>query len=163
MLDGFIQYISSTKRYSQLTVRNYRHDAESFLRFCGYEDPYTPFTAELFDGSPQARETLKLKLQEWMMQRMDKAKIGAASMNRELSTLKSFFRYLQSTGELSYNAGARISMLRTPHRLPTFIPQPKMDNVIFCFFVAIHLIAMDKRTCSLLEKKSENLFFFCNF
>ena len=34
MIDAFITYIQAEKRFSALTVRNYRHDIESFVSWC---------------------------------------------------------------------------------------------------------------------------------
>ncbi|MEE0828729.1 MAG: site-specific integrase, partial [Alistipes finegoldii] len=38
MLADFIRYLEAERRYSPLTVRNYRHDIELFLAWLGISD-----------------------------------------------------------------------------------------------------------------------------
>ena len=37
LVDGFISYIEAERRYSPLTVRNYRRDIADFLEFIGVD------------------------------------------------------------------------------------------------------------------------------
>ena len=42
MIDAFVTYIQAEKRYSPLTVRNYRHDIELFLSWCALNAGISP-------------------------------------------------------------------------------------------------------------------------
>ena len=119
MIDRFIAYIEAERRYSPLTVRNYRHDIECFAAWwCDHRgrDSFAPSEVEAED------------VRERIMQRV--AQLKPTSVNRELSSLKSFFRYLRSRGVISSDILFRISALKTPHRLPTFVPETKMECVL---------------------------------
>ncbi len=123
MIDAFIAYLAAERRYSPLTVRNYRHDVESFAAWCcdraGIpKESFDPATVRLDD------------VREWIMHRMDDDRIKPASMNRELSSLKSYFRYLRMHGKVDRDVFKRISSLKTPHRLPAFVPETRMETVL---------------------------------
>lgn len=51
-------------------------------------------------------------------------------MNRELSSLKSFFRFLRMRKEVDSDIFINISSLKTPKMLPSFVPQTKMASVL---------------------------------
>ena len=122
MIDAFITYIQAEKRYSALTVRNYRHDIESFVSWCTsradnpQEFVLTRVTAE--------------DIREWIIHRMDEDKISAASMNRELSSLRSLFRYLRRENRITQDIFSRITTLRTPRKLPSFVPESRMEPLL---------------------------------
>ncbi|MBQ5753036.1 MAG: tyrosine-type recombinase/integrase [Alistipes sp.] len=119
MTDRFIAYIERERRYSPLTVRNYRHDIECFAAWwCDY------YGRQEFAPAEVTAEDVR----ERVMQRVEC--LAPASVNRELSSLKSFFRYLRSRGEVSSDIFKRVSQLKKPHRLPTFVPETKMESVL---------------------------------
>ena len=122
MIDAFITYIQAEKRYSALTVRNYRHDIESFVSWCTAraENP------QEFDLTRVTAEDIR----EWIIQRMDVDKISAASMNRELSSLRSLFKYLRRENLVTRDIFSRISTLRTPRKLPSFVPETRMEPLL---------------------------------
>ncbi len=122
MIDAFITYIQAEKRYSALTVRNYRHDIESFVSWCcsRADNP------QEFDLTRVTAEDIR----EWIIHRMDEDKISAASMNRELSSLRSLFRYLRRENRITQDIFSRITTLRTPRKLPSFVPESRMEPLL---------------------------------
>ena len=124
MIDAFITYIQAEKRYSALTVRNYRHDIESFVSWCCSRDD----NPQDFDLTRVTAEDIR----EWIIHRMDVDKIGAASMNRELSSLRSLFKYLRRENRVTKDIFSRITTLRTPHKLPSFVPETRMEPLLDC-------------------------------
>ena len=123
MINAFITYIQAERRFSALTVRNYRHDIESFAAWCASNAETTP---EIFDLTRVTAEDIR----EWICYRMDVDKISAASMNRELSSLRTFFRYLRRQNIVTKDIFARIGRLRTDRKLPTFVPETRMDDLL---------------------------------
>ena len=122
MIDAFITYIQAEKRYSALTVRNYRHDIESFVSWCK-ERADNP---QEFDLTRVTAEDIR----EWIIHRMDEDKISAASMNRELSSLRSLFKYLRRENRVTQDIFRRITTLRTPRKLPSFVPETRMEPLL---------------------------------
>ncbi|MBR2352249.1 MAG: tyrosine-type recombinase/integrase [Alistipes sp.] len=123
MIDAFITYIEAEKRYSPLTVRNYRHDLEAFAEWwCRRHGEETLG----FDVTRLCEEDMR----EWIMQRICDGGISAASMNRELSTLRSFMRFMRKKGVVDHDLFKRIAALKTPKRLPDFVPETRMEHVL---------------------------------
>ena len=123
MIDAFVTYIQAEKRYSALTVRNYRHDIESFALWCASN---AAKNSQEFDLTKVTAEDIR----EWITFRMESGEIKAASMNRELSSLRSFYKYLRSKGHVTKDIFARIKPLRTAHRLPSFVPESRMETLL---------------------------------
>lgn len=121
MIDRFIAYLEAERRLSALTVRNYRHDTEGFAAwFCQQRGVAT------FDATAVCSQDIS----DWIIYRLDTAKLKAASMNRELSSIKSLFAYLRKAGVISKDPTARIGSLKTPKVLPTFVPESRMEQML---------------------------------
>ena len=123
MIGAFITHIQAEKRYSALTVRNYRHDIESFATWCASN---AGISLEDFNLTSVTTEDIR----EWIIYRMEQCKIGAASMNRELSSLRSFYRYLRTHGHMTQDVFGRISTLKTARKLPSFVPETRMESLL---------------------------------
>ena len=76
MIADFVRYLEAERRYSPLTVRNYRHDVEQFLAWLGVDDARF---------EPQRITTDDIR--EWILYRTETGRVSAASMNREISSL----------------------------------------------------------------------------
>ena len=123
MIGAFITHIQAEKRYSALTVRNYRHDIESFAAWCASNAGISP---EDFNITKVTTEDIR----EWIIFRMEQCKISAASMNRELSALRSFYRYLRTHDHMTQDIFGRISTLKTARKLPSFVPETRMESLL---------------------------------
>ena len=123
MIDAFVTYIQAEKRYSALTVRNYRHDIETFATWCSER-------AGLTLGQFNPANVTKEDISDWIIHRMENGKISPASMNRELSSLRSFYKYLRCNGFVSNDLFATISALKTSRKLPTFVPESRMEGLL---------------------------------
>lgn len=121
MINRFIEYIESGKRYSKLTVRNYKRDILGFAEW--FNDR---IGLDKFDATKVSAEDIR----DWIIYRLDTAELSAASMNRELSSIKSLFSYLRRIGVVEKDITKRISSLKTPKVLPQFVPQSRMDELL---------------------------------
>lgn len=119
MLDKFIRYLEAERRYSPLTVRNYRRDVKAFLAWLGVDDA-------AFDPRRVTSEDIR----EWIVHRSEQGRLSAASINREVSSLRSFFRWLHRTGAVDRNVAKSVPSLRTSRRLPAFVPESRMSGIV---------------------------------
>ena len=119
MLDEFIRYLEAERRYSPLTVRNYRHDVEQFLAWLGCPD-----TGE------QLQRVTTDDIRAWILHRTEECHLGAASMNREVSSMRAFFRWLLARGVVERNVTQPVAALRTSRRLPVFVPETRMSGIV---------------------------------
>ena len=119
MIADFVRYLEAERRYSPLTVRNYRHDVEQFLAWLGVDDARF---------EPQRITTDDIR--EWILYRTETGRVSAASMNREISSLRALFRWLLRTGAVGRDVVHPIPSLRTSQRLPAFVPESRMNGIV---------------------------------
>lgn len=119
MLADFVRYLEAERRYSPLTVRNYRRDVERFMAWQGVDDDH-------FDPARITTEDIR----EWVIHRTEKGEVNAASMNRELSSLRTLFRWLLRTGAVGHDVTRPVSSLKTSQRLPAFVPESRMSSIV---------------------------------
>lgn len=117
-IERYIDYIESTRRYSPNTVKNYRRDIALLLEFMGTdEDGFDPATVTADD------------LREWIISLSEKG-MKPSSINRMISSCNSFFRYMLREKEIETNPFTKIQSLKTPKRLPAFIPENRMAALV---------------------------------
>ena len=119
MLDRFIRYLEAERRYSPLTVRNYRRDLERFFGWLGFDAAHD-----------DPRRITTDDIREWMIYRTEHDRVSANSMNREISSLRALFHWLQSRGLVERDVVKPVASLRTAHRLPAFVPESRMATVV---------------------------------
>ncbi|MDR2882364.1 MAG: tyrosine-type recombinase/integrase [Alistipes sp.] len=119
MIDTFITYLEAERRYSPLTVRNYRRDVEEFVAHLGIDDPA--------DFRPTLVSTDDIR--SWIVAMSDGRGLSSGAVNRAVSSLRSLFRWLRATGVVERDLFLKIPMLRAPKRLPVWIPEAKMGGI----------------------------------
>lgn len=119
MLDDFLTYLSAERRYSPLTVGNYRRDIGCFMKWLGVDD-------KEFDPDAIRREDV----QEWIMSLSESGRLGAATINCKVASLRAFWHWLLRTGRVERDVMNGVALLKTPHRLPKFVPETRMEQVL---------------------------------
>lgn len=118
MVEAYLKYIESGKRYSPNTVKSYRRDIGMLLDFLGVDESnFNPAIVTADD------------IREWIIS-LSEHGLKPTSINRMLSSSNSFFKYLQREGIIAKNPFLKISSLKTPSLLPAFIPERKMSALI---------------------------------
>ena len=136
MLNDFQRYLTTERRYSPLTVRNYIRDVERFAVWWSTERLKEEHREEPFDAAKVDRDHLR----EWIVWRSEEGegkapagrhvKLKAASLNRELCSLRAYFRFLTRRGVIAKDPAHAIAALRTPKRLPSFVPETRMETIV---------------------------------
>lgn len=67
-------------------------------------------------------------IRSFIASRIDEG-MAPSSVNRKLSALKSFFRYLVAREKISLNPAQRVTGPRKPKRLPVFVDESQMANL----------------------------------
>jgi integrase/recombinase XerC len=115
---GFLNHLKFEKRYSSHTVRAYADDLQAFH----------DFTALQFEVDfPQ--EITPQMIRSWMAS-LTVQKIQPRSINRKISSLKSFFKYCMVQGAITVNPVKSIQVLKTKKRLPSYIEQEQMEILL---------------------------------
>ncbi len=114
---AFLNYLSTEKRYSSHTVVSYQNDLSQFTSFIFPEKVTFP-----------TEEINYQHIRRWVAHLLE-LKIQPRSVTRKLSTLKSFFKYLQIQQVISVNPMTKITAPKTPKRLPVFITEDQLENL----------------------------------
>lgn len=118
-LQEFIDYIHIQKRYSSHTVLAYRNDLEQMQSF--FSDTYGMV------DSPSGISPMMIR--SWIVNLMENG-MDNRSVNRKISCLKSYFKWLIKENRISSNPMSKILSPKNSKRLPAFIEEEKM-NLLF--------------------------------
>ncbi len=121
VIDHFIDYLQAERRYSPLTVRNYRHDVESFLAWG---------EASTAEGNFSLLEVRATDVREWIMSLSDAHTMNNASINRTVASVRSMYKTLRRKQLIDRDIFAAVGSLRTAQRLPKFVPEGEMLEVV---------------------------------
>ncbi|WP_332732417.1 tyrosine-type recombinase/integrase [Flavihumibacter sp.] len=119
LLLDFIQYLRFEKRYSDHTIRAYQDDISSFKDFIRVEFE----TDDLKDASVSFVRTWLSTLKE------GKNSLGARSIGRKLSSLRSFYKYLLKKGFIRISPVANLSAPKVGKKLPVYVESDKAEEL----------------------------------
>lgn len=114
----FVQYLQFEKRYSLHTVRAYQDDLTQFNSFC----------TEQYDGL--SLEAISPSVIRSWLANMKEQGLEARSLNRKISSLKSFFRFHLRQGRIRQSPMSTVISPKMPRRLPVFIKEPEMEALL---------------------------------
>ena len=100
MIDKFLEYIQQEKRYSPNTITSYRKDLEDFLSFLMDRE-----------GLEDLQKAEKKMVRNFIVFLSEKG-LTKRSINRKISTLKSFYAFLQRISLISVSPVEGISTLK---------------------------------------------------
>jgi integrase/recombinase XerC len=113
--ERFFNYLTTEKRYSVNTITAYLTDIDQFSAFIQSEYQMTELT-----------QVTHQMVRSWIVFIMSNGN-SARTINRKLSALKTFFRFLRKEGVISDNPMQRILSPKTGKKLPEFVSQEQMD------------------------------------
>ncbi len=114
----FLTYITFQKRYSQNTILSYQNDLNSFFEFIFLE-------YKIGD----VKEITSQMVRSWLAS-LKENKASSKTINRKISSLKSFFKYQLKTKNILVSPLTSIASLKTNHRLPSFIDQNDIHTLL---------------------------------
>ncbi|MDR1729619.1 MAG: tyrosine recombinase XerC [Prevotellaceae bacterium] len=117
-IEKFLQYIKYEKGYSSHTFVSYQTDLIQFRDFV--ESRNIAFEPDRIDSS---------LVREWIVSLMEGA-VSASSVNRKLSSLKSFYRFLKQHDLVSHNPLKKITAPKNKKMLPVFLKEDEMENLL---------------------------------
>jgi integrase/recombinase XerC len=114
MIKSFEKYLKLEKRYSANTIKSYLNDLYQFYEFIEQEPT-------------QIIEDHKI-IRKWIIYLLEEKKISKTTVNRKISSLKTFYKYLIRQNKIDKNPMEKIISPKTPHHLPEFVPEKDFDN-----------------------------------
>lgn len=118
LLGRFLNFIQYEKNYSPNTLTSYKKDIKNFISFLETES----FTV-LEATHHQVRSYLASLMANGMQPR---------SINKIISTLRSFYKFLLREKLIDTNPLLLIKNLKTPKKIPVFIEEEAIVNLLNC-------------------------------
>jgi integrase/recombinase XerC len=109
IIQPFLDYLKFEKRYSKHTVISYETDLVSFFDYIIIQYGETPLN-----------QLSHIYIRSWLASLKD-AGLTAKSINRKISSLKSFFKYQLKAGAIKQTPMAKIVSPKNEKRLPGFV------------------------------------------
>lgn len=116
--ESFISYLHYEKRCSSHTVTAYKNDLDQFVQFCA--KVVGEFNVKTVD--------VKL-VRSWIVQLMQN-KCNPGTVNRKITAVKSFFRYLQKQKILTENPAVALPLPKIRKKLPQFVEENRLNNLL---------------------------------
>lgn len=118
-IESFLDYLRYERNYSGYTIGAYRKDLRQF------ED----FVKEKKEGLFIPAEVDTDLVRNWIVCLLDN-RMSPVSVNRKLSSLKSFFKFLIKQGYVSVNPLRLITGPKTKKPLPLFVKEQDMERLL---------------------------------
>ncbi|MCD8270609.1 MAG: tyrosine-type recombinase/integrase [Parabacteroides sp.] len=119
LIDSFLDYLRYERNYSDYTIGAYSKDLHQFEEYVKLNKEGI-FVPEDVDAD---------LVRSWIVTLMDE-KLSPVSVNRKLSSLKSFFKFLMKQGRISVNPLRLITGPKTKKPLPYFIKDKEMELLL---------------------------------
>ena len=116
-IQSFLDYLKFEKRYSPNTLGSYQTDLEQFFHY----------TEDIF-GTTGPGEFTAVIIRSWLAS-LKNNKISAKSINRKISSLKSFFKYLLKQGVIQQTPAATVISPRNSKRLPVYVEEKDTETL----------------------------------
>tara|TARA_B100000963_G_scaffold122811_1_gene107126 strand:+ start:540 stop:1421 length:882 start_codon:yes stop_codon:yes gene_type:complete len=116
-IQSFLDYLSLEKRYSYNTIKSYQTDLKLF----------ESFLKNTYDISIE--KTDQNMTRSWLVNEIKKGN-SSRTVNRKITTLKSFFKFLVKIGEITQNPTLKITSSKTTKKIPQFVGLEDMNRIL---------------------------------
>ena len=117
-IQDFLNYLTFQKRYSKHTILSYQNDLTAFFDYFFLEYQLT-----------EVKEITTPIVRSWLAS-LKENKASSRTINRKISSLKSFFKYQLRIKAIDNSPVATISTLKVNRRLPSFIDQKEISDIL---------------------------------
>lgn len=117
LLHNFLDYIAHEKKFSKHTALSYQNDLQQFQSYLEREINPADFTLVSY-----------LNIRAWIAELIDSG-LTARTVNRKISALKSFYKFLLRNNHISINPLQKIQGPKTPKKLPVFVDENQMSDL----------------------------------
>lgn len=115
---SFFRYLEFEKRFSNHTLTAYKTDLEQYAK-------YILDTFEI-DDTENVPHTI---IRSWIVSLIDSG-VKSKSVNRKISSLKTYYKFLQREGLIPQSPMQKIVSPKIPKRLPQFVEQSHMELLL---------------------------------
>ncbi len=117
-VQSFLNYLKYERRYSANTIQAYHDDLTQLLGFMA-----------VTYGKVPVRDLSSGLIRSWLAS-LKEQKLSAKSINRKISTLKSFFKYCLKMGWVDQTPMTPIISPKVKKRLPVYVEEKDVDTLL---------------------------------
>jgi len=117
-IEAFLEYLLLERKYSKHTITAYRNDLISFRDFCEVEYDQESIVSVNYS-----------QIRSWIVSLVDD-KITNRSINRKVSSLKTFYKFLQKTKQIQINPLVSHKALKTSKEVQVPFSIKEVNNAI---------------------------------
>ena len=118
IIKSFIQYLTFEKRYSANTITAYSNDLQQFQ----------DFLTTTYEGT-DINSPSHIYIRSWIASLMNDGKMTGRSINRKISSLKTFYKFLKKQGHISKNPMQKIVSPKISKKLPVFVEEQNIRKL----------------------------------
>ena len=118
-LESFMEYLRLERNASPLTLTTYRPAIKSYM------ESALELASDEWSPSDADRDLVR----NWIMQQMDD-ELTSTTVNKNLSAVKSFYKYLQLRGLIDSNPTRYLRGPKREHTLPSFLTQAQIEEAL---------------------------------
>jgi integrase/recombinase XerC len=118
IIQPFIDYLKFQKRYSQHTIISYRNDLDGFFDFLQHQFGHVPLA-----------EIKPAFIRSWLAD-LKQHDMDSKTINRKISTLKSFFKFQLREQAIEQTPMASIISPKVSKRLPQFVDTEDISTLL---------------------------------
>tara|TARA_R110000868_G_scaffold294751_1_gene555215 strand:- start:509 stop:1381 length:873 start_codon:yes stop_codon:yes gene_type:complete len=113
----FLNHLQKNRRYSLHTIKAYESDLNQFQQYLKVQ-----YEIEVFQANASS-------LRSWIIALLETGTQNK-SVNRKISTLKSFYKFLLKEGQISSNPTDKLISPKVATPLPHFVREVEMDSLL---------------------------------
>lgn len=133
MIDAFFSYLENEKRYSPHTIIAYKKDLSQFQIYL-----------KVFALEMPISTALHTHIRSWMVDLVNKG-VSTRTINRKLSTLRSYYNFLMKRGKISKDPTQKILPPKTEKKLPSIIQEAPLGEFLSEEEIGTSFIALRDR------------------
>jgi integrase/recombinase XerC len=118
IIQSFIDYLKFEKRYSAHTLTSYQTDLSDFFDYLSIQF-----------GETSIKKITQSFIRSWLAGLKDKG-LASKSINRKISSLKSFFKYHLKIGTIKISPMVNVISPKVNKRLPVFVKEADTKNLV---------------------------------
>ncbi len=119
-IEIFQKYLKYEKNYSSHTLLSYQTDLDQFIEFLQHNRGFEEFKPDKVSPTD---------IRKWISSLME-SKLSAVTVNRKLSAVKSFYRFLLRHDYITTNPAKSLSGPKRHKSLPQFVRADQMDKLL---------------------------------
>lgn len=118
MPQQFLHYLKNEKRSSPHTIKSYSTDLRDFQNYLSQSYEIDQLT-----------DAGHIQIRSWVVNLMEKG-MDPRSVRRKISCLNAYYKFMQINQHIKENPVRKIKLPKTAKRLPVFVEEARMDNLM---------------------------------